>query len=80
MLRAECDEIADWGVIVALDIGPKELATCAEWETWLGSAVKVRAIARSGMHLARIDETWAQSRMYEIHGGERKRTRAEMGW
>lgn len=79
MLRAECDEITDWGVIVALDIGPKKLAACVEWET-LGSAVKVRAIARSGMHLARIDETWVQSRMYEIHGGERKRTRAEVGW
>lgn len=78
MLRAECDEIADWGVIVALDIGPKKLAACVEWET-LGSAVKVRAIAHSGMHFERIDRAWVQSKMYEIHGGERKRTGAEMG-
>lgn len=31
MLRAEGDEVADWGVVVPLDVGAEELAACCVW-------------------------------------------------
>ena len=27
MLAAECDEVVDWGIVAALDVGTEELAT-----------------------------------------------------